>query len=198
MLCASCSVLAQSSKTDEKVKEWSLGAGYWFNTYPWRPGLQLSGERIYHRVSHVKSRKRDSLKTVERYHDGLIAGSLSAYWHKGNQTGIALTIAPGYRWRWRSGIFGDLRYGVGYLRLFNAGKTYEVSNEGEINEIKGAGSNYLLFSLAASAGYSWEKNSRRWSVHYCPELLIPVMYNAFLTTYLMHQVGVSISIRQEK
>lgn len=182
--CLCLNIEAQNNKIVEDASKGLTGlrAGI-YSDNGLNPGLKLGTSYVL--KEKTKSRKYFFKPTQRRPRNGskkiqhLIDGHIGFYNHFSNHIGTFVGI--GYT-RMRIKPEKNRTFGwsleMNYLRKFYNLETYELNAQGEIEQIKGAGSNNLMFAIAPSWGkvFGTKKGGEGLHLYFKPSLQM-VEYN---------------------
>lgn len=116
------------------------------------PGLSLG---INHYIIPYKDKQINFAKVRHLFQTGL---SLAFYSHRKSHFAIIFFPHFNYHFLFKNGITLRVNTGLGYLRQFNSGTTYEVSENGEVDIIRFAGRNKFTTHFSLGFGKNLMKN----------------------------------------
>lgn len=118
--------------------------------------LSYYGELVKHPgiaidLSHniIASKLRENKFPRHLFQGGL---NLSYYSHRKSHYAISFTPNANYQFLFNNGMLLRFNAGLGYLRQFNYGKTYEVTNNNTVKEVKWAGRNKFITTYSLGFG----------------------------------------------
>lgn len=112
------------------------------------------------------------------------------------QTSLFLNTEAGMRLTFRNGLKMELFTGLGYMRVFNAGKTYKQNESGGFDRVFLAGRNYIVQNL--TYGFGWDlfnKKGKPLSFHIRPSLYFLVPYNTLYNVLINVEIGATYFFR---
>ena len=133
--------------------------GSYFGEFVSHPGFKLGVETPY--AVRMKEKRR-----VTKEKSKLLSASLGFYHHVDNHYGTFLLAEAGRRGARPKGFTTEHWVGLGFFRSWLASPTFEVSDDGEVNQVIGAGRNRLMLSMAAGWGWDFSRS-----------LNIPIVFN---------------------
>lgn len=178
-------VKAQAQKTDNSLTSkgfTGLRIGMYVDNGV-HPGLKFGTSYLYkekikvrkHRLKFLQKKRGDKTKIIHY----MLDANAGFYNHPNNHLGTFVGI--GYtRLRTKPRKMKTLgwSYEVNYLRRFYNIKTYELDESGNVNTVKGAGRNSLMFAIAPSFGkvLGTKKGGEGWHLYIKPALQV-LKYN---------------------
>jgi hypothetical protein len=165
----------------------------YFGEFVTHPGIKLGAE--YPLALRVKEKIGSKGKQKRREHLLFTGGNLGFYRHKRNHFGAFLNAELGYRKTRTKGFKTEGAIGIGYFRTFLDGRTYEVKDNGEVETIKLAGRNKLMYSFSFGIGkdlYQKYQVPISWIVK--PTLFVETPYNNGFLPHFALELGVSYLI----
>jgi len=164
------------------------------------PGLKLGtsyilDEKEKNRKYLFKSReiKRGSqLKIIQ-----VLADANAGYYnHPNNPLGIFLGLGITRMWtKTRKMRTLGWSFDVNYLRRIYNIPTIELNENGEVNEISGAGTNSIMFALSPSFGkiYGVDRDKKEWHFYIKPSLQILKYDFSFVPNFAL-EIGASLNL----
>jgi len=157
------------------------------------PGLRVGIEfpMTYKRKEYTK---RGKTKTKEK--QVLLSTHFSTFYQYMTSTSLMLSEELILRKTKTRGFKRETIFGIGYMRTFNAGKTYEVNDNGTVELIRGAGQNHLAIIVGTSIGRDlWKKKKKPIAWHFKPTLVAVAPYNTFANFLLNIEFGLVYKLR---
>lgn len=190
------SIIAQDKKNfnkDINIGEYTpLSASYYANLGIY-PGIKLAFDWNL-RMIEKKINKQKQTKTIRK----LIILSPYISYHSHKQSKKTLIIGGDINFRRYSKrlFFREIGLGLAYLRKFNQGKTWEVKNNGKINEIGSSSRGYLAPTLSLSIGkrFTFPKNTP-FDAFAKINAIIITNYNAAILPEPNIEIGIRISLK---
>jgi hypothetical protein len=143
------------------------------------PGLKLGVERPY-KYTQIDKFRKNKIKTL--YKERYLSYSLGMYYHNNYHTNIFSQTEWLARRQKSKGFYYESSLGLGLSRTFVDGRTFSVSDDGEVEKIPMSGNWYALASLGGGIGYNaYLTKQKPYSVYLKFHFLFMFPYNAFIT-----------------
>ena len=136
-----CSFIYAEDNNNERL---TLDLSY-YGVLGTHPGLKTGIEFPITEKNREKLKKEKIRVSTSKLY---IAPNIGLYHHKRFHNAFFTELEIGYRKTFYSGFGLELSSGLGYTRSFLSGKTYEVSDSGEVDTVLFAGSSYFTPSLS--------------------------------------------------
>lgn len=156
------------------------------------PGLRVGTNYLI--KDRVKTKKRlfksrqEKLGSKSKNIQYLADGHLGLYNHPNNHTGVYLGVGfTRLRITNRKNITLGWSFELSYLRRFYNLKTFELTENGSIKQVRAAGTNNVMLTIAPSIGkiYSSKKKEEAWGLYFKPSLLIQSYIHTFVANPLL-------------
>lgn len=182
-----------------KLKELPIGVGY-YGDNALHPGLKvgtyytiLSKEKSKNYRLNYRQNKYGNKRKLKELNMDL---NLGFYSFSNNHLGVFTNTGLTYlRTKLRKGRQFGLSFEIGYLRRFNKLTTYELSNEGEISEVKFAGTNAIMFSLSPVFGKQFKFNDKTLRYYVKPSVQL-ITYNEKLQPNASLELGMVFNLNK--
>lgn len=142
-ICFQCSLKAQEGGF--KLKDSPLNISYFGHDIV-HPGLKVGTEL------HVYNWTKKKNNGKERFKSLFLSPQIGLNFHIQNHTALLFNLELGFQKKYVNGWFHSTSFGFGNLMHINWGKTYELQDDGSIDEKKIASRSYLLPNLNLEIG----------------------------------------------
>ncbi|MGB4958788.1 MAG: hypothetical protein WBO36_04880 [Saprospiraceae bacterium] len=153
LLCFSTAIKAQSYRTDSIANN-QIHIPFtisYFTNFLVDPGVKIGLERPILTMNKSKIKKNGTIKIFQQQFLNTL--NLGYFSTKEHNHSLFLNGEFGYRKTRRSGFKTETFIGLGYLRTYLKGETYEVDETGNVVLVQNAGSNYVMPSVSFGIGY---------------------------------------------
>lgn len=183
--------------------KWEASLSY-FGEMGLRPGAKVGVNYVYAQKGKSKHKtKRNGVKLQKgRQHQFLLMGNVGGYHHAKYLTNLFTSVESGYRfslWRKKEGkkrkaYFVESTIGIGYLRYFHYGTTFETTSDGFTKREFGGGNSFMPTS---SFGFGMNIPNQKdlpiyWFVK--PSFFIEIPQTSFPVMHLAVDVGVRMEL----
>ncbi len=167
--------------------EYHLRVAY-FGEFITHPGFKLGVETPF--SVRLKEKKR-----ITKEKSKLLAASVGMYHHVDNHYGTFLLTEVGGKGTRPKGFTTERWMGIGYFRSWLASPTFEVDDNGEVDQLTGAGRNRVMLSFAYGIGWDLSRHGLplRWNLK--PTLFLEIPYNNTIMPRVAWEMGVSYRIK---
>ena len=122
---------------------------------------------------------------------------LGGYLHRWNNTSIFLKSTIGTRLA-VGPVFADINAGIGYLHSFAAGTIYQEDPNGEVEKASNWGHAHFMPNVSFLLGWdSTRDGSRRWTIHFGPEVYLQSSFNHIFLPHIAMNVGMTYKFKQQ-
>lgn len=139
-------------------------------------GFKIGTETTIWELYREKEKRSGKIKTKER--ELFLTANLGFYHHRRNHSGLFTNTEIGFRRITNKRRMRGILFGVGYMRTFLAGTTYEADGNGGFAEKRLAGNGYFMPSAAFFFGGDLEERTglpMKW--HFKPTMFLQLPYN---------------------
>lgn len=140
-----CLYTTSKAQLSTSPKDRYLNISY-FGHDIFQPGLKVGGE--FHLFMKNKVKKNDKVISNSIF----ISPQIGLNLHNKNHTALVVNLELGFQKRFPTGLYVSTSLGVGSLTQFNWGVTYELNDNGIIQENKWASRSYFLPNLNVEIG----------------------------------------------
>jgi hypothetical protein len=189
------------SSQNFSIKKMPLSVAY-YGENGFHPGIKVG--TFYTLMSKEKSKTYRRKSKQTKYGTKLILKelvvdyNLGFYSHPNNHTGLFTNLGLTWlRTKLRKSRQIGVCFEVGYLRRYNKFKTYQLTSDDKIEQVKFAGNNALIISLAPLFGKEIKKSERRMRVYVKP-LLQFLQYTYTWQANASLELGLVLNIKREK
>ena len=129
-------------------------------------------------------------------HQMILAGGIGGYVHLRNNSSLFARAQWGQRLNFKSGLFLDQFFGLGYLHQFvHGGDLYEVKPNGAVVETPNSGQSLIMPSISMGIGYRFTKNNASgMKIYLRPELFWKAPFNGYYLTHFALSTGIIIKL----
>ncbi len=160
------------------------------------PGAKIGIQVPYKKTNIEKQRKR---RVKIKYKEKLLTLDAGFYHLPNTHTGTFIQAGWGYRRTKQRGFKLETFFNTGYWKVYNAGTTFEVSNNGFVSEVERAARGYWLL------GWSWGfgrdlsiYKDRPFAWHIRPGISLQLPYNTTVNVLPMLEAGVTVYFRKNR
>lgn len=174
-------------------QELPLSISY-FSNFITDPGIKIGIERPLFAFQKSKTTQNGCVRiNMYQFFNTL---NLGYYFVKEHSHTMFLNTEIGYRKTRKVGFKTEILIGVGYLRTFLTDETYEVDNQGNVDLVKAAGSNYFMPSISLGIGYDNAKKHPNFPLALAlkPTLFFQYPYNSKLLTHIGFELNFSYQL----
>jgi hypothetical protein len=144
------------SKAQSLFEGTPITIGY-FGHWGIHPGMKIGTDLNLKSWQKEKEKKKI---TVTKTRSLFVSPELGFYSHNQNHQGLLLNVDIGYRKiKDRFGLYSAFSVGIGYMRQFNAGVTYDVQDDGSFKKKALPSRGYFLPTLNYEFG---QEINQRW------------------------------------
>lgn len=161
------------------------------------------GEHMFHpgtRIGYEWPALTNKIKTKHRTsHSLMLHPGIGYYLHSGNHHGLFLNSEIGYNVLFFFGVESRINIGVGYLRTFLDGETYEMTSDGNFKKIPLAGNNTFMPSLSLHLAYDFSRVSNlNFGIFIKPSFFMQIPYNTFALPQYAVELGIKYHLKEKK
>lgn len=177
------------TQVEAQDKEQRLHISY-LGEYLTHPGFSLGYSHSLHTETKEKTKANGKEKSKDR--TVFLLHSFSAYNQPRLSSGMMLTTSLGYRKTRAKGFFLQYGVGAGVFRSVLAGTTYEVDDNGEIEEKSFAGRTSFVNTWSMGFGKDFSKSGDLpIAIHWSSSLWFRYPYNNFVLPHFAGELGLS-------
>ncbi len=152
-------IIQAQEKTEKKQlkeeKEYSLNISY-YSINITQPGIKIGYEKPFKHFDKTKTTKKGFEKTKRR---NLYYNENMGYYNLPNiSNNFFVDAGLGYRRLGNKGLIAGVEVGLMAIISFNAGKTYEVDSNGDVDHVRFASNEYIAPRLNLELGYEINKS----------------------------------------
>lgn len=167
-----------------------INASYYGNLAT-HPGIKLGFDWNLLLIQKSKEKKR---RTKLKQKLLFVTPSLSFYTHPKSHSGLLLSTDLGWRRYTTKLFYSEVGMGVGYLRKFNLGETWEISEDGSATSSRGTSRGYFAPSLSFAIGQHFStKSNVQFDIFTKLNTNIILGYNAGWVPELSAEIGIRLS-----
>lgn len=178
--------LSLSHKTFAQSSRQAALSFAYFGEFVGHPGFKAGVETPI--AGSYKPGKRHSLL--------LLGGNISAYYHRGNHTGLFADAELGYRFVTRGGFKAETFIGLGYHRSYIDGPVYSVNGSNEVKRNRFVGQNTLLLLWSFGLGKQMKNSPVSW--HIRPGIMVRTPHNSFILPHFFVETGVTYRLNRNR
>jgi hypothetical protein len=128
----------------------------YYGNFATHPGIKLGFDW---NLLLIEKSKEKSRRTKIKRKLLFVAPSLAFYTHPKSHTGLLLSTDLGWRRYTTKLFYSEIGLGVGYLRKFNSGETWEIDADGNATSSRGTSRGYFAPSLSLGLGQHFSTKS---------------------------------------
>lgn len=161
-----------------------------------KPGFKIGAEMPIRTVQRTKAKANGKIRIVENQ----LYGTLNMWFShtKGFNNALVVNTEFAYRKIRKCGFKTEVGIGIGLMRTFLDGTTYEVDNEGSVSIDKWAGSYFFLPSLSCGIGYNFENKHPNipLTATLKPSLFFQTPFNSYSLPHIAVELGFSYKLKR--
>lgn len=165
----------------------------YFGNFARKQGLKFGIEYPLSFKTKTKKKEKNNgqIKVKIKEKEFFLTGNLGIYNQNKNHLGLFLNSEIAYRKISTKGWKAEFLLGMGYLRTFNSGETFEVIN-GNVERVFGAGSNRFIPSFSFGFGRDLTRVKKKpFAWHFRPTVFFETPYNTWFNPTVSIELGIT-------